>query len=41
MVEDSPLPFALPSVQRKKVTAGFVGGRMPRRTSFPVKQFAG
>jgi hypothetical protein len=28
MVEDTLLPFALPSVQRKKVTAAFDGGRM-------------
>lgn len=28
MVEDTLLPFSLPSVQRKKVTAAFDGGRM-------------
>ena len=28
MVEDTLLPFVLPSVQRKKVTAAFDGGRM-------------
>jgi hypothetical protein len=28
MVEDTLLPFALPSVQRKKVIAAFDGGRM-------------
>ena len=28
MVEDTLLPFPLPSVQRKKVTAAFDGGRM-------------
>jgi hypothetical protein len=28
MIEDSLLPFSLPSVQRKKVTAAFDGGRM-------------
>lgn len=28
MVEDSLLPFSLPSVQRKKVTAAFDGGRI-------------
>jgi hypothetical protein len=28
MVEDIPFPFALPSVQRKKVTAAFDGGCM-------------
>jgi len=28
MTEDTLLPFSLPSVQRKKVTAAFDGGRM-------------
>src|ERR1700749_1781435 len=28
MVEDTLLPFSLPSVQRKKVTAAFDGGRI-------------
>ena len=28
MAEHIPLPFSLPSVQRKKVTAAFDGGRM-------------
>jgi len=28
MVENTPLPFALPSVRRKKVTAAFDGGRI-------------
>jgi hypothetical protein len=28
MVEDTLLPFSLPSVQRKKITAAFDGGRM-------------
>jgi hypothetical protein len=28
MIEDTLLPFSLPSVQRKKVTAAFDGGRM-------------
>ena len=28
MVENTPLPFSLPSVQRKKVTAAFDGGRI-------------
>jgi hypothetical protein len=28
MIEDTPLPFSLPSVQRKKVTAAFDGGRI-------------
>ena len=28
MIEDTLLPFALPSVQRKKITAAFDGGRM-------------
>jgi len=28
MFDNSPLPFSLPSVQRKKVTAAFDGGRM-------------
>lgn len=28
MTEDTPLPFALPSVRRKKVTAAFDGGRI-------------
>jgi hypothetical protein len=28
MLEDTLLPFSLPSVQRKKVTAAFDGGRM-------------
>ena len=28
MTEDTPLPFSRPSVQRKKITAAFDGGRM-------------
>ena len=28
MVEDTLLPFSLPSLQRKKITAAFDGGRM-------------
>ena len=28
MVENTPLPFSLPSVRRKKVTAAFDGGRI-------------
>src|ERR1700709_2575587 len=28
MIEDTLLPFSLPSVQRKKITAAFDGGRM-------------
>ena len=28
MFDNSPLPFSLPSVQRKKVTAAFDSGRM-------------
>ena len=28
MTDDSPLPFSLPAVSRKKVTASFDGGRL-------------
>jgi hypothetical protein len=28
MVENTPLPFSLPSVRRKKFTAAFDGGRI-------------